>query len=119
MKKGDIIIILLVLLLAGSVFGIYTLFFGGKGADVVIYVDGEETGRYRLDENRTIEINEGTNTLVIENESARMEEADCPDQVCVRHKAISKDGESIICLPYKVVVSIEGGKETDADAVVQ
>lgn len=119
MKKGDIIIILLVLLLAGSVLGIYTLFFGGKGADVVIYVDGEETGRYRLDENRTIEINDGTNTLVIENESARMEEADCPDQVCVRHKAISKDGESIICLPYKVVVSIEGGKETDADAVVQ
>ena len=46
-----------------------------------------------------------------------MESADCPDQICVRQKAISKEGESIICLPNKVVVSIVGGEEKELDAV--
>ncbi len=48
-----------------------------------------------------------------------METARCPDQICVRHKAISRNGENIICLPYKIVVSIEEGEDTDVDAVVQ
>ena len=38
-----------------------------------------------------------------------MIEADCPDQICVNHLAISRDGESIICLPNKVVIAIEAG----------
>ena len=76
-------------------------------------------GTYSLAEDQTIEINGGTNTLVIENGSASMEKADCPDQVCVRHSAISRNGESIICLPHEVVVSIEDGESSGADAVVQ
>ena len=115
MKKGDIILILLILLVAGSAFGIYRAFTG----EAVVYVDGEVEGRYSLNEDQTIEINGGTNTLVIENGSASMEKADCPDQVCVRHSAISRNGESIICLPHEVVVSIEDGESSGADAVVQ
>ena len=45
---------------------------------------------------------------MIENGSVVMEWADCPDQLCVNHRSISRDGESIICLPNRVVVSIEG-----------
>lgn len=119
MKKGDLILILLVLLAAGMTFGIFTFLSGGKSGDVVIYIDGKESGRYSLDEDRTVEINGGTNLLAIQDGSAYMKEADCPDQICVRHKAISKNGESIICLPYAVVISIEDGKESDVDAVVQ
>ena len=43
--------------------------------------------------------------------------ADCPDKLCVHQKAVSRDGESIICLPNKVVVSIEGGEDREMDAV--
>lgn len=119
MKKGDIILIFLILLVAGSAFGICRAFTGNGGGEAVVYVDGEEKGRYSLNEDRTIEINGGTNTLVIEDGSARMEKADCPDQVCVRHSAISRNGESIICLPHEIVVSIEDGEAAGADAVVQ
>ena len=70
MKKGDIILILLILLVAGSAFGIYRAFTGSGGGEAVVYVDGEEEGRYSLNEDQTIEINGGTNTLVIENGSA-------------------------------------------------
>ena len=36
----------------------------------------------------------------------------CPDQICVHEKAISADGESIICLPNKIVVEVESDKES-------
>ena len=39
--------------------------------------------------------------------------ASCKNQVCVRHGAISKTGESIVCLPNRLVVTIEGGDGYD------
>ena len=59
----------------------------------------------------------GTNTLVIKNNRSKMKEADCPDQLCVNQKAISKNNESIICLPNKVVVEVESSENSEFDAV--
>ena len=50
--------------------------------------------------------------------AAKMEWADCPDQLCVHQKAISRTGESIICLPNQVVVSVQGSKEGKLDGIV-
>ena len=84
---------------------------------VIVKVDGEEKGTYRLSEEQTIEINGGTNILQIKEGKADMTEADCPDKLCVHQKAISKDGESIICLPNQVVVEIESSESSEYDAV--
>lgn len=46
------------------------------------------------------------NLLAVSNGTVRMEAADCRDQICVRHHAISSAGESIICLPHKLAVEI-------------
>ena len=50
-----------------------------------------------------------------------MEAADCKDQICVHHKPISSKGESIICLPHRLVVEIDSGENTDEplDGVVR
>jgi hypothetical protein len=40
-----------------------------------------------------------------------MTQADCPDKLCVHQKAISATGETIVCLPNKVVVEIAGETE--------
>ena len=45
--------------------------------------------------------------LVIDNGEAYMEEADCPNRICVHHSAISHTGEAIICLPNRVVIEID------------
>ena len=90
----------------------------GDQAVVSITVDGVLYGTYSLDKDRTVEIND-TNRLVISDGSARMEWADCPDQVCVNHREVSRDGESIICLPNQVVVSIESMEESDVDGIAQ
>ncbi len=84
--------------------------FGGqlqqKGAVAVVTVDGEERYRCSLFMEKEIVIEDG-NTLVIKDGMADMIFADCPDQICVKHEPISNVGETIICLPNKVVVTID------------
>lgn len=79
-------------------------------------MDGEIYGTYPLSKVQTIEIND-TNRLEIKGGTAEMIWAECPDQVCVHHREISRNGESIICLPNQVVVSVVGGKQPELDAV--
>ena len=87
-----------------------------KDGAAVVTIDGEVFGSWPLSEDRTVEIGDG-NRLVIKDGKADMVWADCPDKLCVNQKAISREGESIICLPNKVVVSITGGEERELDAV--
>ncbi len=76
----------------------------------MVTVDGKEVGRYSLFENRTVDIPSaggGENTVMIENGEVSVSSANCPDKICVSHRKISKDGEVIVCLPHKLVVSVE------------
>ena len=112
-KKKDAVLILTVLLIAGAAFGVHE-FAGGDGADTVtVKVDGKVTGTYPLAKDQKIRINGGTNILTIKNGKAKMTDADCPDQLCVHQKAASKNHESIICLPNKVVVEVDGSEESE------
>lgn len=95
------------------------IFGGGAGATVEVKVAGELKGIYSLEEDREVRIDGlGNNTLEIRQGEAAMTYADCPDQYCVHHRPVSKSGESIICLPNKVVITIKGGEEQEVDAVV-
>lgn len=53
------------------------------------------------------------NLLAVSETGISMEAADCPDQICVHHIPITGGGESIICLPHRLVVEILGGMETE------
>ncbi len=120
-RKADII--LFFVLLAAALFSAayFTYKASGSTGDVVITLGGEPYGTYSLDENREIEIRSsgGRNVVHIENGTVRMTYSDCHGQVCVEHAPISKSGESIICLPHRLVIAIEGGKEADVDAITQ
>ena len=86
--------------------------FRGEGDTVVVEVDGKVYGTYALDVDRTVEIRTGDggeelNLLVIEGGRARVETATCPDGICAAHRPISREGESIVCLPHKVVITVK------------
>ena len=121
MKKGDIIIIVVVLLAAALMYFSGILSPGGKGAEAQVYIDGQlkESIDLTKDGEYTFETENGVNTLKIENGEAKMIFADCPDQICVNHKAVSNENESITCLPHKLVVEIHGGEKSEIDAVAQ
>ena len=116
MKKNDLILIVAILLVAGSIYLCNTIFSKKGNEYVVVSVDGKEYGKYKLDTEQKISIN-NTNTLVIKNGKVDMIEADCPDKLCVHQKPISMDNESIICLPNKVVVEIVSETKNTIDSV--
>ena len=66
----------------------------------------------------TGEDGENVNTLVIKDGEASMTEADCPDGICVAHRPIKNTGESIVCLPHKIVVEIQSEENIDELDVV-
>lgn len=117
MKKMDFILILTVVVLAVGGLLLYSILGQKEAGRVVVEVDGEVYGEYELQENQEVLINE-TNILIIENGVANMLEANCPDQICVKHVPISKNGETIVCLPNKVVVTIKEATAGELDAVV-
>ena len=123
-------VILITILLVISVF----IYVGVKltkktGKSVEVSVDGTVMYSFSLEENREFVINGydgGTNYLVIENGEAYLKEASCPDLLCVHMGKISSVGQSIICLPNRVVVEIvdeetpfgNNDSEEDVDAIV-
>ncbi len=119
-NKADITLI--AVLIAVTVAGFAALWLTLDGGDVaVVYVDGEVWGRYRLDEDKTVEIETeyGHNVLIIKDGKADVTEADCPDRTCVSSRAVDKIGQTIICLPHKLTVKIEGGNKANADIELQ
>lgn len=121
-QKKDLL--LLVLLLAGAgALALGLSLFGGTGTRVAVYVDGRQQEIHALQEDGSFLIRDGAgneNLVVIEDGTVRVEEANCPDRLCVRQGRISRSGESIICLPHRVVIAVEGREgETGTDAVVR
>ena len=116
MKKKDLILAGAVLLIAGILALALWLPKTENGNTLKITVDGKTYGTYSLAKDQTVKIetDHGTNTLVIENGSAHMEEADCPDGYCKRQGTISRVNETIVCLPHKLVAEVESdGSTTD------
>ena len=96
---------------------------GETGSMVEITVDGELFGTYSLEKEQTIDITNQkgtvTNVLQISKGQASMREADCPDHLCVKQKAISKNNENIVCLPNKIVVTVKNNTTSDIDVIVK
>lgn len=104
MKKGDILIILSVLFAAAA--ALFALWLApNAGKTVVVSQNNTEIYSVSLLDNRTLILSD--NTVEIKNGKVKMAYAGCENQVCVNHKEISKKGESIICLPNKVIVEIK------------
>ncbi len=120
--RNDCILILSVLFVA--VAGIvYLTFFRSAGDTVTVTVDAEVYGVYSLSEDRIQDIYTGENgqhhnRLVIKDGKAFVEAASCPDGICVAHKPVFRDGESIICLPNRVVVTVDLADKTEAPDII-
>lgn len=121
MKKRDVFLLILLLAAGGLLWFFLRPQTTDKESIVRITVDGTVYGEYPLDKNAEISIGD-TNVCVIEEGSVYMKSADCPDQICVKTKAIRTSASSIVCLPNKVVVEIvapDGTKASDdVDVVV-
>jgi hypothetical protein len=116
MKRNDIILIVALLILGMAGFFFYLMRVQQPGSVVIITVDSKEYGRYDLKKDQMIPIND-MNTVEIKDGKVRMIEADCPDKICVNHRVVEYNGESIVCLPNKVLVEVKSEENSSLDAV--
>ena len=117
-------ILLVVVLLALAVVLLIVIYNRGReGSYVVVMIRNKEIARYSLAINAIYAIydiyddydnydnngdNGRKNKIEIKDGRVRMLEASCPNHLCIRQGWISLEGQSIVCLPNKVVVRIEG-----------
>ena len=117
--RNDVILVAVLLWL--SFIGILYLFVFREGGNTVrVTVDGELYGVYSLSETVAEEIGNGEhlNRFVIRDGKVYMESATCPDGICVDHRPIFRNGESIVCLPNRVVITVVVDGETDEPDIV-
>ena len=107
-RRNDIFLIVGIFL-AVLIFAALYLLTRKDGAYAVVLKENAEIGRYSLAEDIEILIKDGdkvTNILVIKDGTAEMKSAICPDKICVNHRPVNKSGQTIVCLPEKIVVKI-------------
>ena len=120
--RNDIILIGFLLLIA-AIGMLYLFKFRSRGDTVKVTVDGKIYGTYSLNDDVTEDIYSGKNNqyhnrLVIKNGKAFMEKATCPDGICVDHAPIFRDGESIVCLPQQVVITVITAEDSDNPDII-
>ncbi len=104
-RRYDIILIASLLILSVAVLAV-VLLWRNEGGVVEVQLGGETVAVYELDKNGEYDIGDGSNRLCIENGEVYMSHADCPDKVCVKTGRIKYTGQSIICLPNKVTLTV-------------
>ena len=102
------IILIASLLIAGLVLLLVMRPSSENGSTAVVQVDGVIVSRFPLSEDGVHVLNDGLNTIEIKDGKVRMMEAKCPNLQCVHQGWISRSYQSIVCLPNKVIVTIEG-----------
>lgn len=112
----DIIIVATILLIS-VVFLLVMTLSREEGATVVVEIDGATVATYSLFENGEYSLNGGTNVLVIENGKAYLNYSNCPDHTCEKTGKIQYVGQTIVCLPNRLTVTIKGEAEGGVDFV--
>ena len=116
----DIIVVLAVVALAAaSALTVWPSRDSGS-LTAVVTADGEELDRFAPADlaagPRTYTHNGYTLTVTAEGDGLHVSEADCPTQDCVHTGTISRSGQSIVCLPARIIIQLTGG-QTDPGGV--
>ena len=100
-RKNDWLLIAVLLVAAAGIYVAIQYYqkVSTQNAVAVVTVDGVEYG------------------FAIQDGYVSMPEASCPDQICVHHSRISRNKETIVCLPDKVVITIENGEDSGIDVL--
>lgn len=121
MKRKDIMLTAVLLLIAVTIYAAVRLGDDAQGNLVEVTLNGREYGVYSLHEDKELVADSemGYNKIVIADGEVYIQDADCPDKYCVHQGRIHKNGETLICLPHKLSVKIKavtGGSDIDAVA---
>ena len=114
--KGDIILIVSLLVLCLGLF--VSSFKTAENLRAEIYVNGEIAHNIALSEvKENYTLTENYCQLLIENDGVSFVFSDCGDQLCVRRGKLKKQGDTMACVPEKVVVILKSDTKDKIDGV--
>lgn len=112
MKISDIILIILVILIAGTMI----IFNKKEDSDqALVYYENYLVLKIDLNQNKEYDV-EGYNGnvhIVVMNKKIKVEEENSPKHICSKQGFISSSNETIVCLPNKIVIKIESKDKLD------
>ena len=123
-KKMDIVIIVVLIISSFIPHFIYSSIGSKNNKDLyaTIKVDGEIHNTIDLpttsEEKFIIQTENGTNTILVNNNEINIVHADCKDELCVKQGSISKIGKTLICLPNKLIIEIKGDEYDSSDDLI-
>lgn len=110
-----LVVLAVVLLAAGCALAAWGQGGEAEGLTAVVSVDGTETERVPLDGSAAERVYSGNGyTLTVQfcpggTRGVRVAAADCPTQDCVHTGTITRGGQSVVCLPARIIIRLEGG----------
>ena len=119
-RRLDIIILIVLIVIAIGSWIAVTVLFDVNGDYVEVIVDNHVQKVISLNDDGEYQVDDGeySNIITIKNREVYMKKSDCPDQICVKQGKIKKQGESIICLPHKLVIRIASEEYPEVDSNV-
>ena len=114
--KGDIILVVFLLVLSLMLF--VSSFTRSENLTAQIYVAGEKTHSIDLRQvSESYTITENYCQLLIEKDGVSFVHSDCADQLCVKRGKLKNQGDTMACVPEKVVVIIKSDDKHQFDGV--
>ncbi len=115
-KKGDISAVLIIVILC------IVWFLGGSAGENIradIYLDGEKVQSVLLSElkkEKTVCV--GGCEILLSHGGAAFLHSECSDKLCEKRGMLKKAGDTMACVPERVVLSLTSDKTPDFDSVV-
>ena len=114
--KGDIILVVSLIIVCVMLFA----FSFGKTQDLIaeVYVGGEKVHSIDLSEvTESYTLTENYCQLLIENDGVSFAFSNCGDQLCVKRGKLKNQGDTMACVPEKVVVILKSDSKEKIDGV--
>ena len=107
--KKDLLLIVIILAIAAVGFTVNYYIQKKPAAQLEITVDGKVIELLDLNKDTEMTIggwNGGTNHLIIQDGMAWVDEATCPDKVCIHQGKVTMNRQMIVCLPNRMVATV-------------
>lgn len=125
MKKIEKLFVAVILLLSLLSMGIMTLTKSSQNGNILIKVDNKLVKKVPINnsgKSKTYDFNFNGNTAYVESKDGKvrmleMSKELCPNGICSKTGWIDQTYQSIVCLPNKIVVTIEGQQEGEIDVI--